>query len=98
MEMTLKQRFLHAIVQGEIGDINELGGAVVSLREFRRYFHDIDFNYAGSFLPGAVIETGQMSATHTRFVFRIGRGKYMVHPDAIEEYRCSLNAEGTAVE
>lgn len=86
MEATLKQRFLQAIVAGKLGKINENGGAVVSLREFRSYFNDVDFNYAGSFLPGAVIEEGQFSTSHTRFVFRIGRGVYLVHPDAIREH------------
>ena len=87
MDATLKQRFLQAIVSGKLGKINEQGGAIVSLREFRSYFNDVDFNYAGSFLPGAVIEEGQFSASHTRFVFRIGRGVYLVHPDAINEYK-----------
>lgn len=86
MERTLKQRFLRAIVDGELGKRTQQGGATVSLREFRQYFNDVDFNYAGSFLPGAVIECGQLSASHTKFVFRIGRGIYLVHPDAIEEY------------
>lgn len=89
MDTTLKQRFLAAVITGKLGTLNEMGGAIVSLKEFRRYFSDVDFNYAGSFLPGAVIETGQLSATRTQFVFRIGRGVYMVHPDVIEEYRDS---------
>ena len=87
MEVTLKQRFLQAIIDGELGVLNDSGGATVTLRDFRRFFSDVDFNYAGSFLPGSVIETGQVSATHTRFVFRVGRGVYLVHPDAIAEQR-----------
>ncbi len=90
MELTLKQRLMHAIINGDLGIIDEDGAALVSLREFRRFFHDVDSNYVGSFLPGAVIEPGQSSATQTQFVFRIARGLYMVHPDAIEEYRRSL--------
>ena len=86
MEPTLKQRFMEAIVTGKLGKNNRQGGVIVSLREFRSYFSDVDFNYAGSFLPGAVIEQGQFSASHTRFVFRVGRGVYLVHPDAISEY------------
>ena len=93
MELTLKQRFLHAIINGDLGSIDETGAAVVSLREFRRFFPDVDFNYAGSFLPGAVIETGQTSATKTQFVFRITRGLYLVHPDTIEEYRALLRGD-----
>lgn len=87
MEATLKQRFLQAVIEGELGQLNDLGGATVTLREFRRYFSDVDFNYAGSFLPGAVIETGQRTPTHTRFVFRLKRGVYLVHPDTIRDYR-----------
>ena len=83
--MTIKQRFLDAIVKGELGSIEDMG-VIVTLKEFKAYFQDINARYSNSFLPAAVIETGQSSITHTKFVFRIRKGVYLVHPDAIETH------------
>ncbi|MCW9014790.1 MAG: hypothetical protein OQL06_13515 [Gammaproteobacteria bacterium] len=84
--MILKHRFLNAIVSGELGSTTEQG-TIVTLKEFKNYFKDIEGQYITSFLPAAVIETGQHSITHTQFLFRIKRGVYRVHPDAIEEHK-----------
>jgi len=86
--MTLKQDFLKAIWEGELGQQDDLG-ATVSLREFRQYFKQIESGYLTSFLPASVIEEGQQSASHTRFLFRVKKGVYRVHPDALEEYALS---------
>lgn len=83
--MTLKQDFLNAILEGELGQQDDLS-ATVSLREFREYFKQIESGYLTSFLPASVIEEGQQSASHTRFLFRLKKGVYRVHPDALEEY------------
>ena len=82
----LKHRFLDAIIAGKLGKLTDRG-YTVSLKEFRMYFSDIKTQYSSSFLPAAVIETGQLSMTHTKFVFRIKKGVYLVHPDAIEEHK-----------
>ena len=87
--MTLKQDFLKAITEGELGTWDDIG-VTVSLREFRQYFKDIESGYLTSFLPASVIEEGQCSASHTRFLFRIKKGLYRVHPDALDEY-CLLS-------
>lgn len=84
--MTLKDRFLKAVSSGELGEVDDYG-VIVSLKQFKSYFRDITSDYVNSFLPAAVIETGQHSTTHTKFLFRIRKGVYRVHPDAIEEYR-----------
>ncbi len=83
--MTIKQRFLDAIVRGELGSNEDLG-MIVSLHEFKIYFKDINTQYVNSFLPAAVIEPGQHSITHTKFLYRIRKGIYLVHPDAIESH------------
>ena len=82
--MTLKEKFLTAIIDGELGVLGDYG-AIVTLAEFKRYFKDIETDYVNSFMPAAVIEAGQYSATHTKFLFRVKRGVYRVHPDALSE-------------
>ena len=84
-ELHLKDRFLAAVVNGDLGVLEERG-FVVTLKEFKAYFSDIKTDYINSFLPAAAIEPGQMSATHTKYIFRIKSGVYLVHGDAIEAY------------
>lgn len=76
---------MEAISSGELGEVDDFG-VVVSLKEFKSYFRDVKSDYINSFLPAAVIETGQYSTTHTKYLFRIRKGMYRVHPGAIEEH------------
>ena len=80
----MKERFLNAVIAGELGKPDEYG-VIIKLSEFKKYFSDIKTLYINSFLPAAVIETGQYNITHTKYIFRIKKGVYRVHPDAIEE-------------
>lgn len=89
--MSLKQRFLEAVSLGELGKVTELG-IIVTVPEFRAYFNDINTYYVKSFLPAAAIERGQHSITHTRYVFRVSSGVYLVHPDALKTVRERNNA------
>ena len=82
--MQMKERFLNAVISGELGKEDEFG-VVVTLKEFKRYFCDLQTGYINSFLPAAVIETGQYHATNTKYLFRIRNGVYRVHPQAIDE-------------
>lgn len=82
--MQMKERFLNAIIAGELGEQSDFG-VIVTLREFKQYFRDTQSGYVNSFLPAAVIETGQYSATNTRYVFRVRNGVYRVHPQAIDD-------------
>lgn len=86
--MTLKLRFLEAVSKGELGEVDDFG-VVVSLRQFKAYFCDVKSDYINSFLPAAVIETGQYTATHTKYLFRIRKGIYRVHPDALKQYQAA---------
>ncbi|VAW69069.1 hypothetical protein MNBD_GAMMA10-545 [hydrothermal vent metagenome] len=81
--MLLKDRFLNAIIAGDLGKRDEYGDIVVELSEVREYFSDIKTSYVGSFLPASTVEAGRTEATSKRFLFRIGYGIYRVHPDAI---------------
>jgi hypothetical protein len=80
--MQLKERFLTAVITGKLGRIDELG-AIVELKEFKKYFTDIPSSYAGSFMPAATIETGRTGMTETKYLFRIRKGVYRIHPDAL---------------
>jgi len=83
--MTLKERFLDAVSNGYLGEVDDFG-VVVSLKEFKTYFKDVKSDYINSFLPAAVIEIGQQSTTHTKYVFRVRKGLYRVHPDALQQH------------
>lgn len=95
--MTLKHRFLEAIVQGKLGRVED-GGIIITLKEFKAYFKDIKSQYVTSFLPASTIEIGQQSHTHTRFVFRIRKGVYRLHPQALEEYMKSNSRPSSQVD
>jgi len=80
--MKLKDRFIEALKNGELGTTDDQG-TMITLQEFREYFSDIKTQYSLSFLPAATIEPGQRTMSHTKFVFRVRKGVYRVHPDAI---------------
>lgn len=81
--MALKDQFLSAIANGDLGSRNERGEIIVTLQEFKHYFTNIKPSYSSIFLSGSVIETGQYTPTHNRFVFRVAKGIYKVHPAAL---------------
>lgn len=83
--MTLKNDFLQAVIDGELGQKTDFG-IEVSLHDFRVYFKHIGSGYLTSFLPASVIENGQKSITRTRFLFRIKKGVYRLHPQVIDEF------------
>jgi len=83
-QRTLRQRFLAAVRLGALG-IQEERGVVVTLKEFRAFFPDINYNYAGSFLSASALEDGRSQMTHTQFVMRLRKGVYLVHPDVFVE-------------
>ncbi len=55
----------------------------VTLKEFKFYFSDITSQYRDSFLPAATLEAGQSTMTHTKFVFRLSKGVYLLHSDLL---------------
>ncbi len=94
--VTLKTRFLAAVAAGELGRLDDQG-AIVTLQQFKAYFKVIKTQYITSFLPAATIDVGQYTATHTKYVFRLRKGVYRVHPDALEahiqRYGIQINRE-----
>lgn len=82
--MTLKERLLNAVIQGELGK-KDAQGITITVHDFKSRFKDMDTGYLTSFLPASVIENGQHHITHTKFLFRVSKGIYRIHPDAIHE-------------
>ncbi len=86
-EITIKDKFLDAVINGEIGEDDGFG-VTVTLKEFRKHFQDkIKTGYISSFLPAAVMDGNQETPSHTKYLKRAKKGIYRVHPDAIEEHR-----------
>ena len=81
-ERLLKDRFLEAVAKGELGTLED-AGVVVTLKEFKEYFSDIKSDYINSFLPAATFEPGQSTVTHTKYLFRVRKGAYLVHEDVL---------------
>ena len=79
---SLRTRFIKAIASGELGKVDEQG-IVFTLKEFKLYFSEIKTDYINSFLPASTIESGRIDMSHTKFLFRIRKGVYRVHPDLL---------------
>lgn len=92
--LPLKQRFLNAVIQGELGRVDE-EGVIVTLKQFKTCFSDIKTDYINSFLPASTIERGRHNMSHTKFVFRLGKGVYRVHPLAIMQQLELLEQQDT---
>lgn len=78
----LKHRLIRAVKNGKIGQLSERG-IVVTAKEFKLYFSDIKTQYVGSFLPASTIDPGRTYMTNTRFFFRLRKGVYLLHSDAL---------------
>lgn len=89
---SLKMRFLAAVINGDLGVIDDTGH-VVTLKQFKAYFSDIKTDYINSFLPAATIEQGFLTATHTKYIFRIKNGVYRVHDEAIGLYLKQVSSD-----
>jgi len=81
----LKDRLIEAIVSGELGSVEDRG-VEFTLKEFKSVLHDIKTDYINFFLPAATIEPGRETMTRTKYLLRISKGVYRVHPDLFECY------------
>jgi len=81
----LKDRFLNAVISGDLGVLEDRG-IVVTLKAFKSYFSDVKSDYVNSFLPAATLGPGQLSMSHTKYLFRLRKGVYLLHPDVIDIY------------
>ena len=85
VKIKMKDRFLNAIIMGELGT-KDSAGFVVTLCEFKQYFRsEIKSSYIETFLPSVVIERGCSSITPVRYLNKVRRGVYHVGFDVVEE-------------
>ena len=89
----LKDRFFEAVLNGELGSVEE-AGVVVTLKAFKAYFSDITTQYVSSFMPAATFEPGRFRPSHTRFLFRLRKGAYLIHCDVLVAYMRLMLEEG----
>ena len=57
---------------------------VVTLKEFKAFFPDVNRNYVSSFLSAATLEEGRSQMMHTQYLMRLRKGVYRVHLDVFE--------------
>ncbi len=78
--MTLRNRFLDAIIDGNLGI-----GITISRKEFMDFFSNENPQTTGCFLSNSEIITGAThSPNYTHFTLRIEEGRYRIHPSAIQ--------------
>lgn len=86
--MKLKQRFLHAVSNGDIGSFDD-AGVIVTEQEMQKAFPEENSTELQRFLPSSVIEEGYTNASDNRFLFQINEATYRVHPDVLDSYELS---------
>ena len=88
MKKKLKHYLLDAVISGEIGKRTERG-LIVTSKEFVQFFenkHNSKKDYFRSYLPSVSIEAGRRDMKHNKYLFKIGRGIYKIHEDAITSH------------
>ena len=88
MKEKLKHYLLDAVISGEIGEHTEKE-LIVTTKEFVDYIagkHQGGNDYCRSYLPSVSIEAGRRERKHNKFLFKVGRGIYKIHENAIHWY------------
>lgn len=79
--MTLRERFLDAIIDGQLGN-----GIIVTRQKFMQFFSNDKPATTGVFLSNSEINTGAPhSPTFAHFTLRIVEGRYHIHPQTLQE-------------
>jgi len=84
--MLLRKRLMQALENGDIGHSTPLG-IEFSSAEYILFFDDLNPLYRRAFLPASTIESGRTQATNVKFLYRIRRGHYRLHHDAINIFK-----------
>lgn len=83
--MTLRERFLDALIDGQVGK-----DGVITRREFMAYFSDENPLTTGCFLSNSEMTSGTAhSPNYNHFTIRVKKGIYRLHDEAIEERKRS---------
>jgi len=77
--------FLNAVVAGDLGEQSN-GGVIVSTQEFKAFFKNVRKEYASSFLSSITSHSCCSDYCKEKYVFRVQRGVYLVHPGAINDH------------
>ncbi len=86
MKKKLKHQFLDAVISGDLGTYTERG-LIVTSKEFVSYFMDENKKqYLRCYLPSVSIEVGRHEMKHNKYLFRMGRGVFKIHEDAIARH------------
>jgi len=93
---SLRSRFINAIITGKLGKVDEQG-IIFTLKEFKQCFSEIKTDYINSFVPASTIESGRIEMSHTKFLFRIRKGVYRVHPDLLLEIDKNYDNENSSM-
>jgi len=92
--MTLRERFLDAVIDGELGN-----GLVITRQEFMSHFSDDNPATTGCFLSNSEIVTGQPhSPMYSHFTLRVNEnsGVYRIHPEALNARMVERNLIASA--
>jgi len=95
MEKKLKYQFLDAVTSGVIGTQTERG-LIITTKEFVLYFEDKSkskIDYLRSYLPSVSIEAGRRDMKHNKYLFKMGRGIFKIHEDAITDHFYKFNSD-----
>lgn len=79
--MTLRNRFLDAVIDGELGN-----GITITRQAFMSFFLNENPATTGCFLSNSEIVTGAPhSPNYTHFTLRVSEGRHRIHPGALQE-------------
>lgn len=83
--MEIRQQFIEAINNGDLGSIDD-SGVIVTLSELEQRFSSMEAASMQEFLPSIIIPDGQTRVTKQQFLFQLKDGVYRVHPDALDDF------------
>ena len=86
--MELKQLFLEALSNGDMGSIDDQG-FVITLEEFERKFPHVAKQNSQGFLPASTLKSGDKSISPDKFLYVLRKDVYRLHPDALDNYACN---------
>ncbi len=82
--MRLRELFLHAVNEGNIGTIDD-AGVVITLKDLEACFPDINVRYFHHFLPASSLQNTQQNISAEKFLIQINSDTYRVHPEYFEK-------------
>lgn len=88
--MKLRELFLHAVNDGDIGMIDD-SGVVITLKDLETRFPEIDARYFHHFLPASTLLNADQTISSEKFLIKIDADTYRVHPQFFETDESLVN-------